>query len=215
MSVTRRLALCFAAACALCAFGTGRVHQVQAQQSQGPVKIGLVLPMTGPFASSGKQMLPGARLYVQQHGDTIAGRKIELIVKDDTGNADSGKRIAQELIVNDKVAVLAGFGLTPIALATAPLAHEAKIPMVLMMAATASITEKSPFIVRASFSLPQSVVPIADWTAQNGIKSVVTVVSDYAPAHDVETSFKQRFEAAGVIQLSANQARLFKQTGFQ
>jgi branched-chain amino acid transport system substrate-binding protein len=113
------------------------------------------------------------------------------------GNADSGKRIAQELVINDKVSVLPGFGLTPIALATAPIANEAKIPMVLMMAASAMITEKSPYIVRASFSLPQSVAPIADWAVQNGIKSIVTLVSDYAPAHDAELYFTQRFETAG------------------
>jgi len=168
-----------------------------AQQAEAPVKIGLILPLTGPFASSGKQMLSGAKLFVAQHGDDIAGRKIELIVKDDSGNADTGKRLAQELIVNEKVSILAGFGLTPIALATAPLANEAKIPMVLMLAATAVITEKSPYIVRASFSLPQTVVPIADWAVRNGIKTVVTVVSDYAPGHEVETYFNQRFEAHG------------------
>src|SRR5437016_3752193 len=97
-------------------------------QTQEVVKVGLILPLTGQFSSSGKQMLPGARLYMAQKGDMVAGKKIQLIVKDDTGSADVGKRIAQELIVNDKVAFLAGFGLTPIALATAPLASEARIP---------------------------------------------------------------------------------------
>ena len=192
MPMTRRTALGLATASA---FLTPRIGR--AQQSQAPVKIGLILPMTGPFASSGKQMLAGTNLYFGQHGDTVAGRKIELIVKDDTGNADTGKRIAQDLIVNEKISVLAGFGVTPIALATAPLTLEAKIPMVLMMAASAVITEKSPYIVRASFSLPQSVVPIADWAIQSGIKSVVTIVSDYAPAQDVETYFTQRYAAAG------------------
>jgi len=161
-----------------------------AQPAESPVRIGLILPLTGPFASSGRQMLAGAKLYTRQNGDMVAGRKIELIVRNDTGNADSGKRISQELVINDKVSVLAGFGLTPIALATAPIANEAKIPMVLMMAAGAIITEKSPYIVRASFSLPQSVAPIANWAVENGIKSVVTLVSDYAPAHDVELYFK-------------------------
>ena len=192
MPVSRRLVLVAAVQCAVSMPFPG-----QAQQAAGPIKIGLILPLTGPFASSGKQMLPGAKLYVQQHGDLVSGRKIELIVKDDAGNADAGKRIAQDMIVNEKVAVLAGFGLTPIALSCAPIATEAKVPMVLMMAASAMITEKSPYIVRASFSLPQSVVPIADWAVQNGIKTVVTLVSDYAPAHDVEMYFKQHFEAAG------------------
>jgi branched-chain amino acid transport system substrate-binding protein len=168
-----------------------------AAQSQDVVKVGLILPLTGQFSSSGKQMLPGARLYMQQKGDTVAGKKIQLIVKDDTGNADTGKRIAQELIVNEKVAFLAGFGLTPIALATAPLASEAKIPMMLFMAATSFVTEKSPFIVRTSFSLPQAVVPIAAWAAESGIKKVVTVVADYAPSADVETYFTRHFQAGG------------------
>ncbi len=165
--------------------------------AQQTVKIGLLVPLTGPFTSTGKQLTAGARLFMQQNGDTVAGKTVELIVKDDTGNADMTKRLAQELVVNDKVAFLAGFGLTPGALATAPIATEAKIPEVVMMAATSIITEQSPYIVRTSFSVPQTTVPLADWAAANGIKTVVTVVSDYAPGIDVETAFKQRFEAAG------------------
>ena len=165
--------------------------------AQSVVKIGLLVPMTGPFTSTGKQLVAGARLYMQQKGDTVGGKKIELIIKDDTGNADMTKRLAQELVVNDKVAFLAGFGLTPGALATAPIATEAKVPEVVMMAATSVITERSPYIVRTSFSVPQTTVPLANWAAENGIKTVVTVVSDYAPGIDVETAFKQRFEAAG------------------
>ena len=161
------------------------------------MKIGLLVPLTGPFTPTGKQLTAGARLYMQQNGDTVAGKKIELIVKDDTGNADMTKRLAQELVVNDKVSFLAGFGLTPGALATAPIATEAKIPEIVMMAATSIITERSPYIVRTSFSVPQTTVPLANWAAANGIKTVVTVVSDYAPGIDVETAFKQRFEAAG------------------
>ena len=165
--------------------------------AQSVVKIGLLVPMTGPFTSTGMQLVAGARLYMQQKGDTVGGKKIELIIKDDTGNADMTKRLAQELVVNDKVAFLAGFGLTPGALATAPIATEAKVPEVVMMAATSVITERSPYIVRTSFSVPQTTVPLANWAAENGIKTVVTVVSDYAPGIDVETAFKQRFEAVG------------------
>jgi branched-chain amino acid transport system substrate-binding protein len=154
-------------------------------------------PMTGSFASTGKQLVAGAKLYMQLMGDTVAGKKIELIVKDDAGSADMTKRLAQELVVNDKVAVLAGFGVTPGALATAPIATEAKIPEIVMMAATSVVTERSPYIVRTSFSVPQTIVPLADWAAANGIKRVVTVVSDFAPGVEVETAFKQRFEAAG------------------
>ena len=161
------------------------------------VKIGLIVPMTGPFTATGKQLVAGAKLYMQSKGDIVAGKKIELVIKDDTGNADMTKRLAQELVVNDRVSFLAGFGLTPAALATAPVANEAKIPQIVMMAATSVITERSPYIVRTSFSVPQTTVPLANWAAANGIKKVVTVVSDYAPGIDVETAFKQRFEAAG------------------
>jgi branched-chain amino acid transport system substrate-binding protein len=161
------------------------------------VKVGLLVPLSGPFTPTGKQMAAGAKLYMQQNGDTVAGRKIELIVKDDGGNPDNTKRLAQELIVNDKVSVLAGFALTPGALAVAPLATEAKVVEISMLAAAAPITERSPYIVRASFSVPQSITPLADWAAKNGIKTVVSVVSDYAPGIEVETNFKQRFEAAG------------------
>jgi branched-chain amino acid transport system substrate-binding protein len=165
--------------------------------AQDVVKIGLIVPLTGPFTSTGKQLVAGARLYMQLHGDTVAGKKIELVIKDDAGTADLTKRLAQELVVNDKVAILAGFGLTPGALATAPIATEAKVPQIVMMAATSIITERSPYIVRMSFSVPQTVEPLADWAAKNGIKRVVTVVSDYAPGIDVETAFKRRFEAEG------------------
>ena len=165
-----------------------------AQQS---VKIGLVLPLSGPFTPTGKQLVAGARLYMQQNGDTVAGKKIELVIKDDTGNADITKRLAQELVVNDKVTILAGFALTPGAMATAPIATEAKVPQVVMLAATSVVTERSPFIVRTSFSVPQTVVPLADWAAANGIKNVMTLVSDYAPGIDVETAFKARFESKG------------------
>jgi branched-chain amino acid transport system substrate-binding protein len=165
--------------------------------AQGVLKIGLLLPMTGPFTSTGRQVEAGAKLYMQQNGDTVAGKKIELILKDDGGVADSTKRLAQELIVRDKVSVLAGFGLTPLALATAPLATQAKVPMVVMAAATSSITEKSPFIVRTSFTAAQVIVPLAEWASKNGIKRVVTIVSDYGPGVDVEKAFSQAFTKAG------------------
>ena len=157
-------------------------------------KIGLILPMTGPFASTGKQIEAAARLYMAQNGDTVAGKKVELIVKDDTSAPDVTKRIAQELVINDKVNVLAGFGLTPLALATAPIATQSKTPLVVMAAATSSITQASPYIVRTSFTLPQAAVGIADWAPKNGIKKVVTLVSDYGPGIDAEKYFKDRFQ---------------------
>ena len=161
-------------------------------QAQEVVKIGLILPMTGQSASTGKQIEAAARLYIAQNGDKVAGKKIELIVKDDGGVPDATKRIAQELVVNDKVGVLSGFGLTPLALATAPLATQSKTPMVVMAAATSSITEASPFIVRTSFTLPQCAVAMGDWAPKNGIKRVVTLVSDYGPGIDAERYFKER-----------------------
>ena len=155
-------------------------------------KIGLILPMTGPFASTGKQIEAAARLYMAQNGSIVAGKKVELIVKDDTSAPDVTKRIAQEMVVNDKVNVLAGFGLTPLAFATAPIATQSKTPMVVMAAATSSITQASPFVVRTSFALPQAAVAMADWAPNNGIKKVVTLVSDYGPGIDAEKFFKER-----------------------
>jgi branched-chain amino acid transport system substrate-binding protein len=168
-----------------------------AAQAQESIKIGLILPMTGPFTSTGKQIAAAANLYIQQNGATVAGRKIELILKDDTGVADVTRRLAQELIVNDKVTAIAGFGLTPLALATAPLATQAKTPMVVMAAATSVITERSPFVVRTSQVVPQIAGPFGTWAAAQGIKRVVTMVSDFAPGHDVEVSFSESFKAAG------------------
>jgi branched-chain amino acid transport system substrate-binding protein len=165
--------------------------------AQDAVKIGLILPMTGPFASTGRQIEAAVKLYMAQHGTTAGGKKIELIVKDDTGVADVTKRLAQELVVNDKVAFLAGFGLTPTALATAPIATEAKVPQIVMAAGTSIITERSPFIVRTSFTLPQNTLPIADWAAKNGLKKVVTLVTDFGPGHDAEKTFEEIFTRAG------------------
>ena len=162
--------------------------------AQEAFKIGLILPMTGQSASTGKQIEAAARLFMAQNGNTVAGRKIELIVKDDGGVPDATKRMAQELVVNDKVGVLSGFGLTPLALATAPIATQSKTPMVVMAAATSSITEASPYIVRTSFTLPQCAVAMGDWAPKNGMKRVVTLVSDYGPGIDAERYFKERMQ---------------------
>jgi len=168
-----------------------------AASAQDTVKIGLILPMSGQQASTGKQIDAAVKLYMAQHGTTVAGKKIEVILKDDTSVPDVTKRLAQELVVNDKVSFIAGFGITPAALAAAPLATQAKVPQVVMAAATSSITERSPYIVRTSFTLPQSSVPMAEWAAKNGIKKVVTMVSDYGPGIDAEKSFSDTFKAAG------------------
>jgi len=162
-----------------------------------PFKIGFILPMTGQQASTGRQIEAAIKLYMAQNGDTVAGRKIQLIVKDDAAVADTTRRIAQELVVNDKVDVIAGFGITPTAMATAPIATQSKTPMVVTAAATSVITTASPYIVRTSFTLPQAAVSIADWAAKNKIKRVVTLVSDYAPGIDAEKFFKSQFTAKG------------------
>ncbi len=165
--------------------------------AQDTVKIGFILPMTGQQQSTGKQISAAVKLYMAQQGATVAGKKVELIIRDDGAVPDNTKRIAQELIVNDKVNFLAGFGVTPAALAVAPLATESKTPEIVTAAGTSIITEKSPYVVRTSFTLAQSTVPMADWAAQNGIKKVVSMVSDYAPGVDAEGSFKQEFTAKG------------------
>jgi branched-chain amino acid transport system substrate-binding protein len=165
--------------------------------AQDSVKIGLILPMTGPFTTTGRQVEAGARFYMQQNGATVAGKKIELILRDDGGVPDNSKRIAQELLTRDKVNILAGFGLTPIALAVAPLATETKTPMIVMAAATAIVTERSPYIARTSFAQAQPVVVIADWEAKRGLKKAVTLVSDFAPGYDSENFFRERFTQAG------------------
>jgi branched-chain amino acid transport system substrate-binding protein len=166
-------------------------------QAQQTVKVGLILPMTGPFASTGRQIEAAARLYMAQKGASVAGKTIELIVKDDTGTPDVTRRIAQELLVNDKVSFLAGFGLTPLAFAVAPLATQSKTPTIVMAAATSAVTEQSPFILRTSFTLPQVTIGIADWAAKNGIKKAMTLVTDYGPGIDAEKAFKERLTAAG------------------
>lgn len=163
-----------------------------------PVKIGLLVPLSGPFASLGAQMEGGIEAWLDTHGGGIDGRKVELLVRDTTGIApDVAKRLAQGLIVRDDVDFLAGFALTPNALAVAPLATEAKKPMVIMNAATSVLTTKSPYIVRVSLTLPQVTAPLARWAFDNGVRSVYTLVSDYAPGLDAEQQFRATFEAAG------------------
>jgi branched-chain amino acid transport system substrate-binding protein len=165
--------------------------------AEDTVKIGLILPMTGPSASTGREIEAAVKLYMQQNGDKIAGKKIEVITRDDTGQADITKRLAQELVVNEKVAVIAGFGLTPLALAVGPIATQAKVPAVIMAAGTSMIVDQSPFFVRTSFTLPQNTTPMAEWAAKNGIKKVVTLVSDYGPGIDAEKAFKDKLTADG------------------
>jgi branched-chain amino acid transport system substrate-binding protein len=162
------------------------------------IKIGMIASFSGPFADVGKQLLGGIKTYMKQHGDTVAGKKIELVTRDTTGPApEVAKRLAQELVVQEKVDFLVGFGLTPEALAAAPVATESKTPMVIMNAATSIITTKSPYIVRFSLTLPQVSAPLGEWAAKNGIKKIVTMVADYGPGHDAEAAFSKTFTAGG------------------
>src|SRR6516164_4100073 len=165
--------------------------------AQDTVKIGLIVAMTGQQASTGKQIKDAVDLYMKEHGDTVAGKKIQVILRDSASVPDNTKRLAQELIVKDKVNVIAGFEITPAALVVAPLATEAKVVELVMAAGTSIITERSPYIARTSFTLPQSSVIVADWAAKNNIKKVVTIVSDYAPGADAEKSFVGQFTGTG------------------
>ncbi|HXL84290.1 MAG TPA: ABC transporter substrate-binding protein [Casimicrobiaceae bacterium] len=178
--------------------GAAMVGAAGTLQAQGVVKLGLVAEFSGPFAQYGQQILGGMKAYMKQNGDTVAGKKIEIVQKDTTGPApDVAKRLAQELVTRDNVDFLVGFGLTPNALAVAPVATEAKKPMIIMNAATSIITTKSPYIVRVSMTLPQITQPMAQWAAKNGIKKVYTVVADYGPGLDAEAAFSKAFKAAG------------------
>jgi len=185
-----------ASAAAAIALSTG-LAVLPAVAQDNVFKIGLVLPMTGQQATTGRQIEAAARLYMAQNGDMVGGKKVQLIIKDDTSLPDVTRRLAQELVVNEKVNVLAGMGITPSAMATAPLATQSKTPLVVMAAATSSITEASPYVVRTSFTLPQVSVALADWAPKNGIKKVVTLVSDYGPGIDAEKFFNQRLTFNG------------------
>jgi branched-chain amino acid transport system substrate-binding protein len=164
--------------------------------AQDTIKIGMVMPLTGSLATAGQQVVAGARLYVSQHGDTVAGKRIELIVRDDASSADNGKRLIQEAIVNDKVDIIGG-GLTADLLGSATLITEAKKPTVIMLSSTTSVIEKSPYFVRTSCTLAQSSAILADWAVQNGLKKAVTLVADFAPGQEAETTFSNNFTAAG------------------
>ncbi|MBW6422189.1 ABC transporter substrate-binding protein [Rhizobium sp. XQZ8] len=188
--ITRRTLMATAAV----AFGTLAAFSAAAQET---VKIGLVLPMTGPFASTGRQVEAGVKAYMALNGDTVAGKKIEIVLRDDASVADQTRRIAQELVVNDGVKMLMGFGLTPLAMSVAPVLNQAKIPAIITSATTSAIMPQSPYYVRTSMGGPQSAVPVATWAVQNNVKRVVTLVSDYGPGIDIEQGFTNQFKKEG------------------
>jgi len=166
--------------------------------AQNTVKVGVIAEFSGPFAAYGQQIEAGMKAYMKQYGDTVAGKKIELITRDTGGPApEVAKRFAQELITRDKVQFLAGFGLTPNAMAVAPVVTEAKVPMIVSNAATSAITTRSPYIARVSMTIPQVSAPMAEWALKNGVKQVYTVVADYGPGIDAETQFTKTFKAGG------------------
>ncbi len=167
--------------------------------AQNTVKVGVILSLSGQFADAGVQMLNGIKTYMQEHGDTVAGKKIELVIKDDGGPApDVAKRLAQELVVRDKVDIIAGFTLTPNALAASDVSAEAKKFMVIMNAATSIVITKSPYSVRSSVTLPQVAETFGTWAAKKAnVKKVYTMVTDYGPGHDFEAGFQRAFKEAG------------------
>jgi branched-chain amino acid transport system substrate-binding protein len=170
-----------------------------ANAQQGPIKIGLILPYSGQFADAATQMDNAIKLFVKENGDTVAGRKIEFIRKDTGGIApDVAKRLAQELVVRDGVDILAGFVLTPNAMAAGDVSDQAKKFMVVMNAATSIITTKSPYMVRTSLTTPQLNQALGDWAAKKGgVKKAYTMVSDYGPGLDAGGAFALGFKEAG------------------
>jgi branched-chain amino acid transport system substrate-binding protein len=167
-------------------------------KAQGPVKIGLINVLSGQFADAGIQLDNGIKTYMKQHGDSVAGRKIELVRRDAGGPApDIAKRLAQELVVRDNVDLLAGFLLTPNALAAADVSAQSRKFMVVMNAATSVIITKSPYMIRTSVTLPQVMDTFGAWAARNGIKKCYTMVTDYGPGHDSEAAFQRAFRAGG------------------
>jgi branched-chain amino acid transport system substrate-binding protein len=164
--------------------------------AQETIKIGMIGPLTGGLAANGREMTDGAKVYMAQHGNKAAGKTIELIIRDDQSVPDNARRLAQEMIVNDHVNFLAAPS-TPQAMAMAPVATEGKVPTVVMISGTSVVTERSPYYVRTSFTLGQQSGIIADWAAENGLKKVVSILSDFAPGGEAGKVFEQHFAAGG------------------
>jgi branched-chain amino acid transport system substrate-binding protein len=167
-----------------------------AAAAQEVLKLGLIQSMTGAFNTTGKAAVNGAQIYLKQHGDTVAGRKIQLVIKDDAAAPDAAKRLAQDLIVNEKVGIL-GVGITPSALTIAPLATEGRIATLVLVSGASVTVERSPYLVRTSFTLAQSSAIIADWAVKNGARKIVTIVNDWAPGLEAEASFRGRIAQGG------------------
>ncbi|MGB3046215.1 MAG: ABC transporter substrate-binding protein [Xanthobacteraceae bacterium] len=162
------------------------------------IKVGVIGTMSGPYALFGKNFKMGIDAWVAEHGNKVGNHTIEFIYRDEESpNPAKSKALAQELLVKDKVQYLAGVYFTPDAMAIAPLLDESKTPLVVMNAATSAIVQKSPYIVRTSFTMWQNTVPAAKVAKTNGSKKVAIAVSDYGPGIDAEAAFKKTFEAEG------------------
>ncbi|BCH67776.1 ABC transporter substrate-binding protein (plasmid) [Agrobacterium vitis] len=168
-----------------------------ALRAEDAVKVGVVIPLTGGFQSNGRQINAALKAFVVTHGEKAGGKTVEFVVKDDGSVPDNALRISQELVTNDKVSILTGFGNTPTALAVAQLSKRAKIPQVIMVAATSSIMKASPYMIRTSWTIPQVASVIGKWAPENGSKKFVSIVSDYGPGKDAEEWFAKAIEANG------------------
>lgn len=169
-----------------------------AAHAEDTIKIGVIAALTGPFANIGKPFEDGIKTYMQQHGDSVAGKKIQIIYRDDGGmNSDLSKRAAQELVAREKVNFLIGFSLTPSAIAVAPIATQSKTPMIVMNAVTTGITAKSPYMLRTSMTMQQMTEPFGTWTAKNKIGKVYSLVTDYSTGLDAEAKFAKGLTEAG------------------
>jgi branched-chain amino acid transport system substrate-binding protein len=178
------------------AAGAAAVFAPRVARAQDVIKIGACLSLVGGFQTVGRQALAGAKLYMQLNGDKVAGKRLELLVRDDTGVPDVARRIVQEMIVNEKVGIVLG-GITPTALALGQLATQAKMPTVVIISGASVTIERSPYMTRTSFTLGQSSGVMGEWAAKNGSKKVVTLVNDWAPGAEAETAFVNAFTAGG------------------
>ncbi|MEL4070014.1 ABC transporter substrate-binding protein [Ochrobactrum sp. GPK 3] len=171
-------------------------------QAEDTVKVGVVIPLTGGFQSNGRQINAALKTYLATHGDTAGGKKVEFIIKDDASTPDNALRLSQELVTKDKVSILTGFGNTPTALSVAQLSKRAKVPQIIMVAATSSIPGASPYILRTSWTIPQMAAVIGKWAPENGTKKFVSIVSDYGPGADAEKWFEKTLQDNGGTLLS-------------
>lgn len=166
-------------------------------QTEEPVRVGLVIPLTGPFQTNGRQIEAGIKTFIDAHGDRFAGRQVQIITRDDAGVADNALRLSQELVTRERVHILMGYGNTPSAVGAAQISARGKVPQVILVAATSSIMDRSPYMVRVAQTIPQIASTIGIWTARQGVRNVVTLVSDYGPGLDAEEWFSRMLEGAG------------------